>query len=1847
MTLKAVRSILALVLLIGLVLAVRPSVSLAQPPKPPIAAVEDDRPATSALPAIAPESVAPERAAAILTVDGSCTDTTPPDLICDGLTSTYKTIQKAIDSATAGDTINVLAGTYSENVIVTKSLTLTGAGAATTTVYPAVSNPNPCTGSSLCGGATSASNVIVVAASDVVISGFTLDGDNPSLTSGIVRNGADLDARNGIITDHSLSLVFNGLEVYDTTVKNIYLRGLYASSGGTFTFHNNIVTNVQGDGYSIAIFAWYGPGTIANNTVSYANDAISANHSKGIQFLNNTVSHSGSGIHTDNAGDSGGVADLIQDNTVSDCATDGYGIWTFVPYLAPTVNRNTVTGCAVGLSAWAQGAAVSPSFTNNTVIGPSHAAGSVGVYITTDLISWGYSDISVSFQGNFITSNETGIYFTADEQSWNPEPYEAKTINAVFVSNGIEDNTYGADKGTNGTYNLDASSNWWGSNVAATVKSIVNGGDGIDYTPWFDSGTDTSVDSGFQGDYSTLWVDDDSLQTGSTGRIQEGINLVSGSTVNVAAGTYVENVVVNKSVTMRGPNYGISPNGGSRVAEAVVVPATSAIASGEIFSISASDVSIEGFTIDGDNTALTSGYLGTNGADIDAAEGVTVYYDNVNNLTVSHNIIRNLSYFGVTLFGASYSAPATTGHLVQDNLIQDLGTYDSDSGVAKWGGGVLLYNNQYTRVADNVMENVRIGVQTGNFSRANPGSATYQVMDGNTIEARRRGIFHNLHYGPTSPYTLSNNDITAVADANEPVWDGILLASLSVASTASGNTIDGSAVTVPSEGYEVWNVKSTSPSAISGGSVSGVSIGLFLNNYEGYSSDAGDGAHASVSGLSIAPNTGGTGMRVLDSPSSTAHANVQLAIGSGVSVSGGAAGLVVENANASVTSAGDLALSGQTGNYIGLVSNIGDIDATSVSFDGLTGATATLAQNFAIEDKVVHKVDDSSLGLVRVKAGEIFVTTSSGSIQRGIDAATAGDIVNVAAGTYTESPTIGKALRLLGAQADVAVAGRTAGAASEAAIQGKITVSASNVEVNGFTLTNPNQTNVLLVPASSPSYSDITLVYNLIDAVGGPSYTGGTVHAFLINKGPDDVTIAHNGFNNLKASGKSATAIGILDSASTDSSTGLVIEGNTISDVGSDTKGAYGVIINNKAGAPGAQIKDNTFSALSGGWTHAIGLEGPTPNASVTGNTCSSLTATGTDNACVFFEDNPDGGTVLVNQNLFNGSGFYGVALHPDDLPGGANGYDYTVNAENNWWGSPCGPSASAANVTSNVDYDPWWTDTSGGGTGAPGSLAIPAGATSAEQQAVLDCAASGSTITFAINAAPYAGGIVVNTNALTLNLGSNTFGPGSSWLIVNADDVTVLGPGVIDGDGDTNPAIVLNGGADNFTLKDTEVREWAHGVEVSGSVASLKIVGNWIHDNSGAGLKINSGVSIGGVVNIEGNLFKDNGGNGIQNDGATDPLKAEYNSWGHLSGPASGDGVSARVDAEPFTFIELFMDMDPDAEAIERRVVETTSFDVKLKADAAKLSGLTFKFTYDTAWLQLNSTMFAGVWGGTTCTSLSSTLGEVAYRCQLFAPSAEWDADGDTIATFNFTALAGPTGPGPWTTYFDIAHLQAGTSAGAVGGVKIYVNNAGYGAPSTTARDITDTDDGKIIIDGLANYTGYVDLQSRTNESGAVLKVYNQQAISGAVLLAQGTSAAGGSYTTAYETGKQLIIGTTYWLVIDRDLYLPTTAMGTTPTYPTIPTDWQHSKLLFMRPLTNLVTIVLLGGDATNDDVVDINDASCIGGDYGKTSGFTECGAPTTSRGTSDVNGDGMVDILDLSLMGGNFYLNSSPWVP
>jgi hypothetical protein len=105
----------------------------------------------------------------------------------------------------------------------------------------------------------------------------------------------------------------------------------------------------------------------------------------------------------------------------------------------------------------------------------------------------------------------------------------------------------------------DASVNWWGFNDPVSVKAAANAGVAVDFTPWLDVGTDYEPGTpGFQGYFGVLNVDDDSPQIGATGRIQEGVDLVLASQVNIMPGTYEEQVEIDKSITLNGAGMGVT-----------------------------------------------------------------------------------------------------------------------------------------------------------------------------------------------------------------------------------------------------------------------------------------------------------------------------------------------------------------------------------------------------------------------------------------------------------------------------------------------------------------------------------------------------------------------------------------------------------------------------------------------------------------------------------------------------------------------------------------------------------------------------------------------------------------------------------------------------------------------------------------------------------------------------------------------------------------------------------------------------------------------------------------------------------------------------------------------------------------------------------------------------------------------------------------------------------------------------------------------------------------------------------------------------------------------------------------
>lgn len=190
----------------------------------------------------------------------------------------YATIQEAIDAATAGVTVLVSDGVYTENVNVNKRVIVQSENGYSTTIVVAV-NPND--------------HVIEVLADNVTIDGFTVygatAGTNYPYTAGIYL-GSGIDnctiVNNRCGYDDTHNNVF-GISLYDSdnnlVANNLALENI--SNGiylGPFSYNNSITGNTSsGNMHHGMSIATYGN----NNTIN--NNTFSENHSCGL-YLDNS-----------------------------------------------------------------------------------------------------------------------------------------------------------------------------------------------------------------------------------------------------------------------------------------------------------------------------------------------------------------------------------------------------------------------------------------------------------------------------------------------------------------------------------------------------------------------------------------------------------------------------------------------------------------------------------------------------------------------------------------------------------------------------------------------------------------------------------------------------------------------------------------------------------------------------------------------------------------------------------------------------------------------------------------------------------------------------------------------------------------------------------------------------------------------------------------------------------------------------------------------------------------------------------------------------------------------------------------------------------------------------------------------------------------------------------------------------------------------------------------------------------------------------------------------------------------------------------------------------------------------
>jgi hypothetical protein len=320
--------------------------------------------------------------------------------------------------------------------------------------------------------------------------------------------------------------------------------------------------------------------------------------------------------------------------------------------------------------------------------------------------------------------------------------------------------------------------------------------------------------------------------------------------------------------------------------------------------------------------------------------------------------------------------------------------------------------------------------------------------------------------------------------------------------------------------------------------------------------------------------------------------------------------------------------------------------------------------------------------------------------------------INVAPGVYNENVTVAfPNTTINGAQAGNPVAGRTSGGSGESTVNGATPVGAvavfsiiaTDVTIDGFTIKNSVTSGAATGIAVRAGGDDAAILTNIFDGIVTTDATsnGAAQAVYLTAGGPDSVNIEGNEMKNVQ-SGRSAKGVLIGDNGvSNNPSQNVQVKGNSIHDITSTTRGAYGVSVANVLNVSGLKITGNSFSALKGaGWVHAVGLEGDTPGATVNDNDFSNLVGPVTDTRAIWVEsEDVSFASVVAHGNNFNlPASQFGIAVDPT-LTGGP------LNGTCNWWNSPSGPTAATnptgtgASVSPNVTYNPWLISPAPGGS--------------------------------------------------------------------------------------------------------------------------------------------------------------------------------------------------------------------------------------------------------------------------------------------------------------------------------------------------------------------------------------------------------------------------------------------------------------------------------------------------------------------------------------------------------------------
>ncbi|MBD2702913.1 right-handed parallel beta-helix repeat-containing protein [Spirosoma sp. BT702] len=786
---------------------------------------------------------------------------------------TYPTIQAAVDAANTNDVIAVPAGMYTEQLLITKALTINGAGAGSTIVQaPAVMTAGQL--------ATDHRNIIEIRNGvTVIITGIRVNGPlAPTSGCGDLFYGININQG-------------AGLNLSSSSVTNIYLDPMASFFGCQ-----------SGFGIRAGFNALSSPGSLTATNVTVSN-------------------YQKAGIIIDGAGSNG----VIQNAIVS-----GIGP-------TPSIAQN-----GIQISRGATGDVQSSTITGNNYIPPS------GTTTAAGLLTFGAGPVTAT--GNTFTGNDVGI-------SVAPDP-------AAVTPPGL----------------LTANNNTFSNNDVAGTQVT---------PPATFSGSGNSFDKS---------VTNNNKPGTTYATIQSAVNAASaGDILTASAGTFDEQVLVNKGVTIVGQGASTIVNFSGTVAGKPT-----------LFDVSANNVTIQGIHFIVDLSRLSSAILATNAS--------------INAITVKDNIVDPT---GTPPSGLPPGSPPSALPYGTRNAISiNYGDYRVNGSVIT----VTATGNTVNGVG--LTNSFRAGICTDEAG----GTFT-----GNSIQSINQDI--QVRFGSNGDVNISNNNLRG---------GGIELAEHNAGAgtfTVSNNIFDGTF----SNGYtsllRLKNNASAKLTNVSSNTFASHNWGISLENYQNvnvtnnrFDPFASSGSYRHVT-FDTKEFSSSSGLPTVPAPVVSLTLTGNTFNGSSVPNSGTA--VIFLNQDNDNPTFGPIVLgtagsannfAGSLGTFIALDGNTGlvapnntqaapfavNLNAANNIFDVGTGPKLPAAMNtserIALENKLTHKPDNAALGLISFFNPVLNVSqgTSYSTIQAAIDAASDGNIIQLAEYTFNERATVTKPLTITG-----------------------------------------------------------------------------------------------------------------------------------------------------------------------------------------------------------------------------------------------------------------------------------------------------------------------------------------------------------------------------------------------------------------------------------------------------------------------------------------------------------------------------------------------------------------------------------------------------------------------------------------------------------------------------------------------------------------------------------------------------------------------------------------------------------------------------------------------------------------